>query len=341
MKAQLGFGGYFSNPIDNPENIIRYAYDIAGIRFFDTSPAYGESERHFGNALKDYPRESYTLSTKTKALELNAFHKSFINSISNLNTRYIDMYFGHSFIDDDETWESARRIMHEMQRLKSEGFIKLIGVSGHSVSAATDAINSGLIDVIMIPHSLMYRKFDGVIDLAKQMGIIVITMKNFASGILLGGPNDNEFKKEVTLQKIMDFTSFNNGDIIIPAYRSIEQLEEIWTAYKNINPLTFSEIKCLENKIVKILDKDFCRFCNECRPCKHYGWAMSQPGILKSKIYHEKFEINMKEQYFKYPYNINFCGDCDSQCSEACPFGIDIKSEMRLAHNLFVGECFK
>jgi predicted aldo/keto reductase-like oxidoreductase len=336
MKAKLGLGGYFTNCIIPPKSIIQYAYDVGNVRFFDTSPVYGSSEKYFGNALKDYPRESYILSTKTKAKTINDLHTSFLNSLSNLNTDYIDMYFGHSFIDDDNIWKESQKAIHEMVRMKELGYIRMVGVSGHSVSAAIKAIDSGIIDVIMIPHSIMYRRFEDIIKYAKEKDITVVTMKNFASGILLGGPNDNEFKHEVTINDIMRFSSFY-GDIIIPTPRSIEQFEEISIAYDNAKELNQDELINLENKIIKNLGTDFCRFCNECRPCNKYGWQMSQPGILKSMLYHEKFNIDMKEQYFKYPYNVNHCEGCDSECSASCPFGIDIKEQMRKAHNLFVG----
>ncbi len=336
MKAKLGMGGYFVNPVDHPERIIRYAYDMLDIRIFDTSPAYGASEEFFGHALRDYQRESYLLSTKTKAATVKELHLSLVNSLGKLNTDYVDFYFGHSFIDDDETLEKSMNVLHEMKNIKDKGFIKSVGVSGHSVTAAMTAIESGFVDIIMVPFSLMHREFESIIQCAKEKGISVVTMKNFASGILLGGPSDNEFKRTVTLQKVMNFSAYN-GDLIIPAYRSIEQLQQIANAYCFAEKLSEKEIMILENQIVDFFGSDFCRFCNECRPCQKYGWAMSQPGILKCAIYQEKFGLDMKDSYEKYKYNVNDCKDCDSQCSSNCPFGINIKEKMQQAHDLFSG----
>ncbi|MDF2615471.1 MAG: aldo/keto reductase [Sedimentibacter sp.] len=336
MKAKLGLGGYFTDTKDNPASIIRYAYDFGGVRFFDTSPVYGTSEQIFGHALKDYPRESYELSTKTKAKTVEELHSSFLQSLFNLNTNYIDMYFGHSAIDDDNTWKDFQKIINELLRLKSINYIKKIGVSGHSVSAAIKAINSGLIDVIMVPHSIMYRKFEGVIQLAKSKNIEVITMKNFASGILLGGPDTNEYKKDVSMQDIINFSSYC-GDIIIPTPRSINQFKEISNCYLNAAELNTSKLINIESKIIKHLGTDFCRFCNECRPCPKHGWQMSQPSILKAMLYQSKLGIDGKERYSNFAYNVNHCEGCDSECSHMCPFGIDIKEKMQNAHNIFTG----
>jgi len=42
---------------------VRYAYDH-GIRFFETSESYGETQQMLGIALKGLPRESYRIMTK-------------------------------------------------------------------------------------------------------------------------------------------------------------------------------------------------------------------------------------------------------------------------------------
>src|SRR5215467_15520447 len=43
--------------------LVRHAYDN-GIRFFETSESYGDSQQMLGKALKGIPRDSYKLMTK-------------------------------------------------------------------------------------------------------------------------------------------------------------------------------------------------------------------------------------------------------------------------------------
>jgi predicted aldo/keto reductase-like oxidoreductase len=333
MKALLGLGGYFTNPIDSPEDIIRHAYEKE-IRIFDTSPAYGESEKQFGNALKEYDRNSYLIYTKTKASNSDMLLSSFFGSLKNLKVDFVEVLFGHSFIDDMFTLNNHLKVIEEMKNLKKSGLIDSIGVSGHSVEAAMYVLDNNLVDYIMVPHSIMYLKFDRVIEKANQQNIKVVTMKNFGSGILLGGPNENSFKENVTLQDIMNFSSWSGADLIIPAARSIAQLDQIINCYEKSEEMTFKQEIKLKNKITEILGEDFCRFCNECRPCPKYGWMMSQPGILKSMLYHEKFNTDMKDAYSKYKLNIKDCKDCDSECNKMCPFGINIKEQMQIADSI-------
>jgi uncharacterized protein len=334
---KLGLGGYFSNPIDSPVEIIQYAY-WNGIRFFDTAPAYGESEKWFGEALKDLPRESYQLCSKTKCDDPDKLLSEFVTTTNKLKTTYLDVYFGHDFINDMETWERSQSVLTAMFHLKEEGWIKEVGVSGHSTLAAIKAIDRG-VDYIMVPHSIMYRLFEDTIRYAHNKGVKVITMKNFGSGILLGGPKENEFKNNVTLKEIMGFSMNTEGvDRIIPAARSKQQVDELIVAHHLARKLSDNEIKLLERVIVEFLGEDFCRFCNLCRPCDVHGWSMSQPGILKSMIYDTVFNDNMLETYKGYKLNANDCNGCNNLCASRCPFGIDIKGEMKLVHEYFTGE---
>jgi uncharacterized protein len=337
-QAVLGLGGYFSNPEENPVEIIKYAYE-SGIKFFDTAPAYGDSEKWFGEALEEYFRGSYVLCTKTKAETEEQLYESFLQTLKNLKTFYVDIYFGHDYINDIETWNRSKPALNAMYKLKTDGLIAKIGVSGHSAPAAIEAINSGIVDYIMVPHSIMYRVFEEVIRYAEYKKVKVITMKNFGSGILLGGPGENEFKKQVTMKDIVSFSSFFNGvSTIIPAARSKKQVDEIIDAYDNSSKLTSTEVSNLENRIIHFLGKDFCRFCNMCRPCDVYGWQMSQPGILKSLLYHESFNLDMTETYHSYKLNSDDCEGCNNLCATRCPFGIDIKGQMQNIHSFFTNK---
>lgn len=335
-KAKLGLGCYFSRPTDSPEDIVRASVEL-GINIFDTSPAYGDSESRIGSALREFDRSQFTYMTKTKANTANELHTSFFESMKLLGVEFVDVLFGHSFIDSVEDYESHRSVLDAMNVYKDLGLINRVGVSGHSVEAAHMAISDS-VDVIMIPHSISHRRFDSVIQRAQLLNIEVITMKNFASGILLGGYTKNAYNNRITLQDILNFSAFSGADLIIPAARSVAQLHSIFNAYTNARQLTDSEVLKLENEIVEALGSKFCRSCNECRPCVKYGWQMSQSGILRAMLYHEKFGIDMSDVYASFKLNALNCEGCDNLCSPSCSHDINIKSEMMRAHILFTGE---
>lgn len=332
-RAMLGLGCYFSRPIDDPVAIIRRAVS-RGICIFDTSPAYGDSETHLGNALSSHSRDSVAIWTKTKAASSSELELSINDSLCKLKTDRVDILWGHSFIDDEQTFESRLHILDLLREYKSKKIVNEIGVSGHSVEAATRAIRSGIVDAIMVPHSISHRRFDCVIDEARNAKIKIVTMKNFASGVLLGGFAKNSFNETVSMQDIVNFSAFG-ADIIIPAARSVVQLDEILDCYSASRKLSNGEIAEIEMKIVNALGNKFCRSCNECRPCVKYGWQMSQSGILRALLYHEKFGIDMTNVYRSFKYNALDCKGCDNLCAPACSHKIDIKAELERAHVVF------
>lgn len=73
--TRLGLGGVFVGGRDSSDGVVSgyetalatlgRAYEL-GVRYFDTAPFYGQgrSEVRFGRALRKFPRNSYTLSTK-------------------------------------------------------------------------------------------------------------------------------------------------------------------------------------------------------------------------------------------------------------------------------------
>lgn len=71
----FGFGGasmgnmYTVAHDDAAVKAIRSAHE-AKVRYFDTAPMYGfgKSERLYGSVLKDQPRDSFVLSTRSAAL---------------------------------------------------------------------------------------------------------------------------------------------------------------------------------------------------------------------------------------------------------------------------------
>ena len=90
-------------PIDyaKAQEIIDYAM-ANGINYFDTAYVYhnGESEKFLGEAMKKYPRESFSLATKF-FIHANPDYKAvFEEQLARLQTDYIDFYLIHSLGND-------------------------------------------------------------------------------------------------------------------------------------------------------------------------------------------------------------------------------------------------
>ncbi|KAI1100780.1 Aldo/keto reductase [Jackrogersella minutella] len=135
---------YVPNPFDLPAlSIVSRAFDL-GVRAFDTSPYYGPSELILGDALahlsltQRHPRSSYFLITKAGRIAGDVFdynpawvRYSVLRSLERLHTSYLDLVYLHDveFVSPSEVLTAVR----ELRRLRSEGIIRYVGISGYPV----------------------------------------------------------------------------------------------------------------------------------------------------------------------------------------------------------------
>lgn len=143
--ASGGFGRH--QPLDQDAVNKMVDYAIAhGVNYFDTAPAYGESEVVTGKALSRHPRSSFRIATKISNMNgrptLEAGKQMFETSLKNLQTDYIDFLLCHNiqnmagfktrFIDNGLfTW---------LREQKDKGRIRHLGFSYHGSNADFPAL---------------------------------------------------------------------------------------------------------------------------------------------------------------------------------------------------------
>ncbi|GHT10033.1 hypothetical protein FACS1894170_01540 [Planctomycetales bacterium] len=153
--------------------MLRYAYD-RGIRLFDAADLYGT---HFviAEALKDKPRDSYTVVTKVwfhngnlpelERLDPKITVKRFLRE---LKTDYIDVVQLHCVLAAD--WvEKFADAMESMEALKKEGVIRAHGISSHSNAATDIAIKTPWCDVIHHRINSEGMNMDGSTEAAERV----------------------------------------------------------------------------------------------------------------------------------------------------------------------------
>ena len=124
--------------------MIDYALEH-GINYFDTAPAYGDSERATGEALSRHNRKDYFLATKmsnfSKA-DLGACKEMFATSLKNLRTSYFDYFLLHSIgsVDDFNKRYIDNGLLPWLQEQKKKGVIRHLGFSFHGSNAALKAL---------------------------------------------------------------------------------------------------------------------------------------------------------------------------------------------------------
>ncbi|MCQ2148673.1 MAG: aldo/keto reductase [Bacteroidales bacterium] len=148
LSSQGGGFGHAA-PLDQAQinQKVKYALDH-GINYFDTAPAYGESEKAVGIAFKEsgYPRESYLIATKMSNMAfgpsanptLEAAKAMFEKSLESLQTDYVDFLLLHNVADDAAYTMRfiSNGVLDYLIQMKEEGKIRHLGFSFHGSNEA-------------------------------------------------------------------------------------------------------------------------------------------------------------------------------------------------------------
>ena len=143
--AQGGFGRRQALDQEAVNEMVDYAI-AHGINYFDTAPAYGESEVVTGKALSRHPRESFKIATKISnmngAATLEAGQRMFETSLKNLQVEYVDFLLLHN-LQNIGGYNSRFRdngLFKWLLEQKAKGRIKHLGFSFHGSNADLPAL---------------------------------------------------------------------------------------------------------------------------------------------------------------------------------------------------------
>jgi aryl-alcohol dehydrogenase-like predicted oxidoreductase len=207
IKSKLGFGcwglggGTNTEPSYgeiSPKDVLKII-DRAltqNINFFDTSPAYGISEKILGKILKKKKRDTIFLASKcgiSKFSEKKNFNPEFLNrqldkSLNDLETDYLDLVQLHN--PEEQILRNLDLIKPFIEE-KKKGKIRAFGLSLKKPSDFFYVKNLDLIDSIQINLNILdTRVFElGIEKECKKNNIAVISRTPFSFGFLTGKIN--------------------------------------------------------------------------------------------------------------------------------------------------------
>jgi aryl-alcohol dehydrogenase-like predicted oxidoreductase len=206
----LGFGGSamvekwkasYGPQLPREERVamVRHAFQ-SGIRYFDTSPNYGESEGILGEALHDVRSQVY-LATKVGVppgdnaiLQRGQVRASLEASLQRLQTDQVDGVQIHGPVFEYLGIERAREIYEELVKLREEKLFRYLGVTAHNAfEAMYTLIDSGLADQALIGYGYFPKGMDTILShanlawrerclsRARELGMGVVAMKVLGS----------------------------------------------------------------------------------------------------------------------------------------------------------------
>ena len=200
----VGFGAsslgaeFRSVNLDEVFASIRAALDL-GMNFIDTSPYYGRgmSEVLLGVALKDVPRDDYTLCTKLGRYAPDHFDfraervdESIEVSLHRLRTDHLDIVLCHDieFMPLDIV---INETLPALRKHQSAGRVRYIGISGYPMKIFTEVAKQAELDCILSYNQYTLqntRLVDDVLPEMRSRNIGVMNAGPFAARLLTNAP---------------------------------------------------------------------------------------------------------------------------------------------------------
>jgi len=329
----VGFGCM----ITSDGSVIERAAD-AGINYFDTARGYshGNNERMVGAAL-GARRKQIVLSTKTHAPDKAGMQQHLEQSLRELNTDYIDIWYLHG----RNSPADIRDDMIEAQQLaRQQGKIRFAGVSTHSgqQQLLPWIVQKGVFDVVLAAYNFtMDPGMEQAIATAAKAGMGVVAMKVMAGGIRSVRPGDPLYQKlaqpGAMLAALKWVVNKPNVATTIPSMTDNNQLEENLKAMGS--PLSSGDEKLLAAHL-EMIRPVYCRLCGQCEGTCQKGLPVADvlrfltyaDGYGQFALGRERFmELTAEQAAVR-------CGDC-AECTVQCPHGVHVQERMARAQELF------
>ncbi|MCK4538316.1 MAG: aldo/keto reductase [Candidatus Krumholzibacteria bacterium] len=346
----LGRTGYkvsdiaFGNAGMQDCSLLEYAMD-RGINYVDTARQYYDMEKVIGQIFPQ-KRDKLFVTTKlepelfTPSTTEEQIQTAIEESLKRLNTDHIDCCLIHS-VGDPNLGGPERiqnpAIVKAFTKAKKAGKIRFWGASSHGPKMLEDfqwLLDNTDIDMIMPGMNILTRGLDPVLVKARSLNVAVVAMKTLSAAKKI---DYSKYMKEGRTARqglIKWMLAQPNIDTISLSMRTFDDIDEYLAV--SGDPKLSSREENLLTGYASLLDKDYCRpGCDGCLDACPHGVPIHD--ILRYRLYfnnygREKYAMGL---YSSLPEEkkASRCVDCVGDCVGSCPFGLEIKTKLSLAHN--------
>jgi myo-inositol catabolism protein IolS len=181
------FGDMGGGPSDAPASIalIRDAFQL-GIRHLDTAQDYGNgrSEEVVGAAIAPFSEDVF-VSSKAHATSREETPRIVEQVLRRLGRSWLDLFYIHW----PKTGLDLQPMMEALEKLRSQGKIRFIGVSNFGVKEMENASQGGRIDAHQLCYNLLWRYPEReIIPWCRAHGVTLVTYSSIAQGLLSDTP---------------------------------------------------------------------------------------------------------------------------------------------------------
>lgn len=363
----LGCEGFVANEGALTEQLLNAA-EQGGINCIDLYAPQPEMRSRLGKWLRGR-RGKFVLQAHLctvwqegqykRTREIGEVKASFEDLLTRLATDYIDIGMIH-YVDSLEDWEAVAGgpVMAYAREMQAQGKIIYIGLSSHNPAAAMQAVQSGLIDVLMFSvnpcydlqpaNEDCYALWDGknydrklvnmdpereaLYETCSRLGVAITVMKAFGGGDLL----DEELSpagKALTVNQCLHYALTRPGvAAVMSGAHTVDELE-----------------KCLEYTTAADVEKDYaaafaalpkisweghCMYCGHCAPCPQGIDVAAVTKFLNLTKAQNSVPETVREHYAALRHHAGECVKCGA-CEKRCPFKVTVIQNMQEAVKVF------
>lgn len=300
VVSRLCFGTLTIGPlqarlsVEKGASLLVEAYE-RGINFFDTAETYHNYD-YLRTAFKGMNSKP-VVATKSYAYKASTMEKSLSRALKEMSLEAVDIFLLHEQ-ESENTIKGHYEALEYLLRAKEKGYIRVVGISCHTVAAVEAALKFPEIEII---HPLVNIRGIGIRDgtpkqmlevimKAAEQGIGIYAMKPLGGGHLIQ-------QSEEAFQFVLSHSFINSVAV------GMQSREELL-----FNQAVFSgepvpeELKTgLQHKPRRIVVENWCKGCGECtRHCPQ--------GALTVK----------NDKAFVDESLCIFCGYCGLYCEDIC-----------------------
>ncbi len=367
MVSEIGFGGEWleRHPEEDGVRLIRRAHAL-GVNIIDCWMPDPKSRDIIGKGIAEcrdqwivqgHIGSTWQGGQYVRSRDLAQVRPAFEDQLRRIGGGYIDLGMIH-YIDAQDEWDRAMNgpFIDYVRELHEQGVIRHIGLSTHNPRIAAQAVECGLVEMILFSVNPAFDMKPASEDLdsmfadyaqslsgidperaalyqlceARDIGLTV--MKGFFGGRLFDAKT-SPFGAAFTPVQLIHYALTRPAVCsILCGYDTVEQLEQA-VAYETAGDDEKDYASVIASAPLHAYSGQ-CTYCGHCKPCpmnidiamvnKFYDLAIQQPTVPES----------VRAHYHALSPDASACIGCQS-CEARCPFSVPIAERMRRTAELF------
>jgi predicted aldo/keto reductase-like oxidoreductase len=331
-----------------------------GVNYFDVIFAHPEYQSHMEEGFRGLRNDVLLAAHLGSTVKDGQYYKTrtakrcestFLGVLRALDTEYVDVLFLHNF-NADKDWDRAERsgFLELAARLREEGRARCLAISGHYHGILRRAVESGLVDLIMVPVNLFNHAMPGrndLLDLCARQNIGVVAMKPFGGGKLLnkrgsmrvpkyqtsGETYQVKIASQVTPVQCLSYVLAQRGvSVALPGVKNETELTAaLNTLQASASERDYGDLLASFGRTIE----GQCIYCNHCLPCP----AVIDIGQVNRLLDWAELGLTaaLRAAYEALPVPASACTEC-GVCTQRCPFGVDVVPRIQEAIRVFEGQ---